>query len=247
MSSFKPAQLAKIMNYDPEKLVSPVSPHARAFMGEAGARKTDFFELNPEISQFMGVTEAKKKEERRLFDVEVVKHVQVIKDDAYNVAYELGLQKGIEEAKKEAFNQAQSEIRENLDSVVSLCHKLKNLGQHFYEEHEQDLIHLSYLMAEKIVHQTIAKQPDMFVSVIKDVLKKYPSTMIQLSEKDFQFLTENRQKISSEIDLSTLQIEANKELSNGDVVFSNAVGILDGTLTSRMDMLKQVVFGEDKK
>ncbi len=246
MSSFKPAQLAKIENYDPEKLVTATSPHARAFMGNAD-RKTDFFELNPEISQFMGVTEAKKKEERRLFDLEVVKHVQVIKDEAYREAYESGLQKGIEEAKKEAFNQAQSEIRENLNSLVLLCHKLKNISRQIYDEHEQDLINLSYLMAEKIVHQTITRQPEVFVSVIKEVLKKYPSNHIQLSEKDYQFLQDNKERISSEVDLASLQIESNKELKNGDVVFSNAVGILDGTIASRLEMLKQAVLGEDNK
>jgi len=190
----------------------------------------------------MGITKAKKQEEQRRFDAEVLKYVQGIKDDAYREAYELGLKNGAEEAKKEAFSQAQEEIQQAIKSFLVLSEKVQTMSQKMFSEREKDMIDLSYLIAEKIVHQALERQPELFTSIIKSVIKKYPTTLIQLSEKDYNFL---KQHPSEHIEFESLNIEPNKELKSGDVVFSNEVGILDGTVSSRLEIMKQVVLGEN--
>jgi len=43
------------------------------------------------------------------------------------------------------------------------------------------------------------------------------------------------------MDLSQVNVEVNRDLLPGDVLFSNDLGILDGTLQSRLEMLRQIV------
>jgi flagellar biosynthesis/type III secretory pathway protein FliH len=241
MSSFKMASLPKIENYAPEKIEAAASPHAVAFMKDGHLEKKDFFELNPEISHFIGLTDAKTKEEKRKFDTEVLKYVQKIKDAAFEESYRIGLEQGIEEAKKEALEKAQKDISLQLSTFAALCEKINNMNQKIFEQNEKDIIELSYLMAEKIVMQTMEKKPEIFLNVFKGVIKSYPTTHVQVSEKDFAYLEKYKNDISTDIDFNKLKIEVNKELQSGDILFSNEMGLLDGTLASRFDLLKKIV------
>lgn len=119
------------------------------------------------------------------------------------------------------------------------------MSQKIFEQHEKDIIELSYLMAEKIVHQTLKREPEIFLNVFREVLKANSATQIQISEEDYRYFEENKEKIALEIDLSKIKVESSKDLQPGDVLFSNDLGILDGTLSSRFEVLKQIVTGQD--
>ncbi len=241
MSSFKIASPTKIENHVPEDLETLASPQSRAFFGDQTDIKKDFFVLNPEISHFIGLTAAKTKEEKRRFDAEVLMYVQKIKDNAFQEAYEQGLQKGIEESKKEAFNQAKQEIGMRLRSFTEICEKINSMTKLIFEQNEKDIVDLCYLMAEKVVQKTLIREPEMVFNVFQNVLKNQSVTQIQVSEEDFSYYEKNKVEIGLDIDLKNINILANRDLRSGDVLFSNDLGILDGTLTSRLEMLRQIV------
>lgn len=243
MSSFKPAEPVKIENYQLQKVEEEPSAHAKAFFDLNNKPAKDFFQLNPEISHFIGLTEAKSKEEKRKFDAEVLKFVQKIKDSAFQEAYEQGLKQGIEEAKKDAFNNAKQDIGSRLRTFTEVCEKINQMTKKVFEQNEKDIIELSYLIAEKIVHKQIQREPDLFLNLFNEVLKTQTATQIDLSEEDYQFFEENKEKFELNVDLSQIKVEVNKDLQPGDVLFSNDLGILDGTLQSRFEVLKQIVTG----
>ena len=241
MSSFKLATPTKIESHVPESIEAADSPQSRAFFGDGKDAPKDFFILNPEISHFIGLTAARSKEDKRRFDAEVLTYVQKIKDNAFQEAYEQGLQKGIEEAKKEAFNQAKQEIGIRLRSFSEISEKINQMTKLIYEQNEKDIIDLCYLMAEKIVQKTVQKEPGMIFNVFQQVLKTQAVTQIQISEEDFNYFEQNKAQIGLDLDLSQISIEINRDLQPGDVLFSNDLGILDGTLHSRLEMLRQIV------
>lgn len=241
MSSFKIATPTKIESHVPEKISDVDSPQSRAFFNKEEQTKKDFFVLNPEISHFIGLTEAKSKEEKRRFDAEVLMYVQKIKDNAFKEAYDEGLQKGIEESKKEAFNQAKQEIGMRLRSFADVSEKINAMTKNIFEQNEKDIIDLCYLMAEKIVQRTIQKEPGVIFNVFQHVLKNQAVTQIQISEEDYNYFETNKKEIGLEIDLSQISVEVNRDLQPGDVLFSNDLGILDGTLNSRLEILRQIV------
>lgn len=243
MSSFKIATPEKIENYSPGKIEIPQSHEMRQFLETERDMRPDFFELNPEVSHHIGLSDARSKEDKRKFDAEVLRYVQKIKDDAYQEAYEQGLAKGIEEAKKESFENAKQEIAFGLRTFSDLCEKINNISKVIYEQNEKDIIEISYLMAEKVVQRQIQKEPDLFVSVFKEVLKNQMISQIQISTADYEYYEKNKEKIGLDIDLSAIKVEANKDLAQGDILFLNEMGILDGTIQSRFDVLKQIVTG----
>ncbi len=243
MHSFKLATPAKIENYVPETVETASSPQSRAFFGDGKEVQKDSFELNPEISHFIGLTDAKNKEDKRRFDAEVLKYVQKIKDAAFQEAYDQGLQKGIEESKKEAFNQAKQEIGMRLRSFTELCEKINRMTKTVFEQNEKDIVDLCYLLAEKVVLRTIQREPGIVFNAFKEVLKNQAATQIQISEEDFRYFEENKAQIELDFDLSQINVEVNRDLQAGDVLFFNDLGILDGTLNSRLEMLRQIVAG----
>ncbi len=241
MSSFKIATPTKIETHVPEKHENADSPQSRAFFGNNNDAPKDFFVLNPEISHFIGLTAARSKEEKRRFDAEVLMYVQKIKDNAFQEAYEQGLQKGIEESKKEAFNQAKQEIGTRLRAFTEICEKINQMTKLVFEQNEKDIVDLCYLMAEKVIQRTVQKDPGMVFNVFQQVLKTQAVTHIQISEEDFNYFEKNKSEIGLDMDLSQVSVEMNRDLLPGDVLFSNDLGILDGTLQSRLEMLRQIV------
>jgi flagellar biosynthesis/type III secretory pathway protein FliH len=241
MSSFKIATPIKVESHVPEKLENANSPQNRAFFGSTNDAPKDFFILNPEISHFIGLTAARSKEEKRRFDSEVLTYVQKIKDNAFQEAYEQGLQKGIEESKKEAFNQEKQEIGMRLRTFTEICEKINKMTKLVFEQNEKDIVDLCYLMAEKVIQRTVQKEPGMIFNVFQQVLKHQVVTNIQISEEDFNYFEKNKSEIGLDLDLSQMSVEVNRDLAPGDVLFSNDVGILDGTLQSRIEMLRQIV------
>jgi flagellar biosynthesis/type III secretory pathway protein FliH len=241
MSSFKIATPTKVDSHVPEKLETADSPQSRAFFGDGTEPQKDYFVLNPEISHFIGLTAARSKEEKRRFDAEVLMYVQKIKDNAFQEAYEQGLQKGIEEAKRDAFNQAKQEIGLRLRSFTEISEKMNRMTKLIFEQNEKDIIDLCYLMAEKVVQRTMQKEPELIFNVFQQVLKTQNVTQIQISEEDYNYFEQNKAEIGLNIDLSQISVEVNRDLQPGDVLFSNDLGILDGTLQSRLETLRQIV------
>jgi flagellar biosynthesis/type III secretory pathway protein FliH len=84
------------------------------------------------------------------------------------------------------------------------------------------------------------------LNVFGDVLRSQVVTHIELSEDDYQFFEANKEKFEINVDLSEIKVEINKDLEPGDVLFSNDLGILDGTLQSRFEILRQIVTGLER-
>jgi flagellar biosynthesis/type III secretory pathway protein FliH len=199
------------------------------------------FLIDPQVASHIGLTAAKGREEKRQFDTEVLKYVQKIKDDAYSEAFKKGELEGITVAKAEALESAAADIKKRLDSLMQIMDSIDNQRKKMYEVNEAEIIRFCYYIAEKIVLQEVTHNKEYIIDFIKKVIPDDEACVIRLNRLDYDFVQTHQQLIAKEFNLSTIKFEVEESFQEGDVVVETANGILDGSLSSRLEKLKKAL------
>lgn len=235
----------EVVKFEPQAVEDIKSGTAEAYVKSSLQAAKMEFEIDPKVSDYMGLTDLKKKDEKKVFDAEVMKYVQKIKDGAFQEAYEKGLSEGQEKAKQEALEGAKVLLMENISTLVDVVNQMVALQSRSYEEFEADLVAFCYFLAEKIIHREIDKDPELIKAAIKKISATRSSHKdkftLKISRKDFDFIQNDLKSLVPEVDLSKIHLEADDSLNAGDVVMDGESGRVDGRLSSRLEQLKKIL------
>lgn len=236
------ANKSEAIKYNPTDIsVDREKAHEIRFKKNEFTLESKGFAVDPQVATHLGLAEAKSKEDRRLFDAEVLKYVQKIKDDAYAEAFRLGKEEGIKVAKEEVLEQERSKIVEALKSLFILTENINNFRQKMYEANETEIIRFCYYIAQKIVGNEITNNKDVVLNFIKKIIPEEETCLIRIHPKDNEFIKTHIQLIEKDIDLSAVRFEPDDSLKEGDVLVETENGILDGTLATRLEKVKKAI------
>lgn len=216
-----------------------------AFVDSQKTSAHSHFEIDPRISQSIGLTEAKNRESKKQFDGEVMRYVQKIKDDAYQEAYKVGLEKGIADAREAAYAEAQDEMKAKLKAVIEIGESLVQCREKMLAVNEQEIIQFSYFMAEKIIFRELKQDPSLIVSAIKTIAVHQDEITVRVSAADYQYLQPYLETLGTEMNIAHVRFEKDESLKLGDIMVESKQGIVDGTLQTRMNKLKLLLDGQE--
>lgn len=241
-SKFKPAP-AEATNYTPLDIAADHQLRTK----ENHFSKSEFFldsvdfKIDPQVATQMGLTNARNKEEKRLFDNEVFKFVQTIKDDAYAEAYKLGREEGIKVARAEALIEAEAEIKQKLQSMVEMTQGLDNYRQKMYQQNETEIVRFCYFIAEKILLKEVKANKEYVAEIIKKMIPDDEACEVRLSAPDHAFIQTHMHLLEKDLNMQAIKFVADENLKDGDVIVETQNGILDGTLQTRLEKLKHSI------
>lgn len=196
------------------------------------------FQIDPQVAIHMGLSNAKSKEEKRLFDAEVFKFVQKIKDDAYEQAYKQGREEGLLAAKEEALSLSKEEIQKKIQSLTETIKSLNNSRLKMYEENEVEIVRFCYLLAEKILIKEMKQNKDYILEIIRKMIPSDENCTIHLCEEDHTFIQQHLHLLVDSASTQALKFAIDPRLSIGDVIVETPNGTLDGSLKMRLEKLK---------
>lgn len=231
---------------------TPYTPADLSVEKKQEAAKTDFkksghfvdtveFKMDRQVADQMGLSDARHREDKRVFDAEVLKYVQSIKDDAYNEAYKLGREEGIQKAKEEALALAQEEIKGNLQSLTEISKKVDNYRQKMYVENEAEIVRFCYFLAEKILLKEVKANKEYVAEIIKKMIPADEACSVRLSQQDHSFIETHKHLLENDVNLDAIKFEQDETLSAGDVIVETQNGTLDGKLSTRLEKLKRAI------
>lgn len=244
MSLFKnQATAVQVTAYVPQNLEAeaPETIKKFDFINRQEANSNANFIIDPQISSFIGLTEAKNKEDKKKFDAEVLKYIQKIKDGAFQEAYQKGLEQGIQEAQAAAFAEAQKQLDGKLTSIIEVLSSIGTSRQKIYETNEKEVVNFCYYMAEKIVNREIQRDPGVIVETIKKVTDSKEPMTVHLSVADYDFIAEAKERLTHEMQTAHITFEKDETLSAGDVIVKSEYGFVDATVRTRLQRLKQIL------
>jgi flagellar biosynthesis/type III secretory pathway protein FliH len=203
------------------------------------------FVIDSRISDHIGLTDAKNKEQQKQFDGEVLRYVQKIKDAAHQEAYEKGLQQGIEDAHAEAFAQAQKDLEEKTKSILEIIKSLTECRNKMLEVNEKEIIQFCYFMAEKIIYRELKHDPDLILNAIKTIATFKEEITVKISAADHLFIQDHLEKLAGMMNISAIRFEKDASLSVGDVIVESEQGLINGTLETRLKKMKNLLNGQE--
>ncbi len=199
------------------------------------------FKIDGQVAQQMGLSDARSREKKRVFDAEVLKYVQSIKDDAYNEAYKLGREQGIQKAKEEALTMATEDIKNSIHSLVKVSTGIDNYRKKMYDENEEEIVRFCYFLAEKILIKEVHQNKEYVAEIIKKMITADEACSVRLSPDDLKFIETHKELLSNDLNLETIKFELDESLSAGDVIVETQNGTLDGKLSTRLEKLRRTI------
>lgn len=197
------------------------------------------FKMDTQVANQMGLTDARTRETKRVFDAEVLKYVQSIKDDAYNEAYNLGREEGKQEAKEEALILASNEIKASLKSLADLTESLNNYRHKMYTENEEEIVRFSYFLAEKILLKEVQNNKEYVAEIIRKMIPDDETSSVRLSKADHDFIEKHKEILGNDLNFEKVKFAVDENLVAGDVIVETQNGTLDGKLSTRLEKLKR--------
>lgn len=153
-----------------------------------------------------------------------------IKKETYDNAYK----SGYEDGEKKAYSEKLNEIETTLDSFKIIVDDLLVFREKVAKANEDNLVKLTYLIAETIVNDRIEKDPLLVKSIIEKVVKfasQEEKINIKISKRDFEFVEKIKEHIFSKYNnLNNLNIEPDKNITNGGCVIETNFAKIDANI-----------------
>lgn len=243
MSLFK-KQEQQIIDYIPQQLEEPRSKNVSKFISSQDVAPAGSFEVNPVVSEQIGLAEYEEANYKKKFDAEVLRYVQKIKEDAYQESYEKGLKEGVQAAKQEALEQEIGNITDLAKSLQNSLDEVESYKEQIYASNKQEIISLCYYLAEKIICSELEKNEGFVSHIVEKIVlsqDKSEQLTILLSPENHTYLLANLDSLANDLKDKRIQWKVDVNLNKGDVILQNSKGLLIGTLESRLEKIKSLM------
>lgn len=185
---------------------------------------------------------------------EIAESKKIGYEEGYNAGFEIGKNDGYKEGYETACVEVRKELNgqneSKMNELIEMISLVENKKEEIISKYEEDLIPLTFDIAEKIIKQKINNQKDIITSLIKNVIKDYRNVeWIKIyisSEEDVESiqsdknLTDELNKISNDV-----VIEVSEELSEGSAVIETPDGIVDTSIATQLKNLKEMVLNKN--
>ncbi|HHW38879.1 MAG TPA: flagellar assembly protein FliH [Bacillales bacterium] len=205
---------------------------------------------NAEKEAILILRDAENKLQEIIHQVEVEKQnwnsekehwIETAKQDGYADGLEVGRQDGVHE-----FKTLIDTAKDNV--ILSKQDYLKNV-----EQSEATILHLGLKAAEKIIGFTLELNEDVFLNLVKQVIKEvkdHQDILIHVHPKYYGLLISQKEEIKAYFNNPTTQIYVfpDDELRETDCIIESSFGRIDASIDSQLNELKlkllQILEGE---
>lgn len=187
------------------------------------------------------LTQAQQEAERIISDAQT--SAVSIKVQAQTQGYNEGFEKGNAEAI--------SKLRDSFEAVQKLIEKINESKEQMYIKNENELLDLAYEMAEKITLSEIKSDKEIIFAIVKQACKSFRNSeyiKISLAGCDVEKTVVSDAKLIKSLanGIPEVEVEVLKDAESGTVLIDNDSEIIDASVGTQLDFLKQV-YNSSKK
>ncbi|WP_194190921.1 FliH/SctL family protein [Clostridium chrysemydis] len=215
---------------------------------------TDDLDIDPKeiVTQYKEMAnnileEAQKTRERMLVDI--MEESKRLEKEAYENGYRQGFDNGIEDAKKEVYENIIPNANLEASNIINNAHEiLKNANSeynNYLEDKKEEIVELAFSIAEQILKRKVEVDnaiSDIVDEAIKDA-KGENSLLIRANALDIEELKSHvdRWKISKGIRDGIFIIEDN--IDRGNVIIEKDSGIIEAGIEVGLEKIKESLRG----
>ena len=200
---------------------------------ELNSKRKELEMINAEIIRKKVSAENEIQKMYKEADEKIEYEIKVSQNRGYQDGYQIGIEKGKEE------------IVQNGIAIIEKIEKIHEdmLDQKaaIFEENEEELIELSFQLAQKIVKKEIKCDKDIIRKNLTEALKKVPiskNLTIIVNWEDLEYIKEIKNQLFAEIHgVEKIDILENKNIERGGCVLETSMGTIDATINSQLEIV----------
>lgn len=176
-------------------------------------------------------------------------------EEGFNAGLEIGKSKGYEEGynlgKEEVSIELNNINKSKINEINSMIESIEREKQNIISKYEDKLEKISIEIAEKIIREKIELQENVISKIVEDVIKDYKNVewiKVYVSSEDEgknieadKFIIKELKKISKDV-----KIEASKELSEGSCIVETPDNIVDASIDTQLNNLKDLILNKQE-
>ncbi|GEL75879.1 flagellar assembly protein FliH [Tenuibacillus multivorans] len=231
----------KVIQVKPVKSVQPTQPeHTQEDKVETLQRESEelFNQAKDELEQAKAEAERLIQEANNKIEKEYEALEQQSKETLEQSKAQ-GYQEGFQQGKEEAEQQYDVVLNE----MQQLTGAIKDQYQQKLKDAEFDILQIALASAEKIIQQQLTDDSTKFLNIVKHSLEEVvdqPEVVLNINPEDYSQVHQYRQELEQLFpDKSILTIYPNKEITKFGCRIESPFGMIDSSLDSQLEQLKQ--------
>jgi flagellar assembly protein FliH len=221
--------------YSPRKLPSTIPPAAHDFVAINSKKEGKGFRIDRLIAQQTGVSELERISLEEKVEHEVLARIKTMQEQAYQEAYQLGLDDG----REKAFTEFQDELSQSLARLVAALESIENLKSELIACNEKQIVRLIYYIARRLVLHEVSVKPEIILDVVKmatEIAASDENVTVKVSSSDFAFIESVKDKLGKDFNqIRKVQLESSEDVHSGGCIVETNFGEVNATLDQRLE------------
>lgn len=232
--------LQRVLEYVPKKFETGVSAPAMEYLDLKKKMENDF-----RMAEAIRIQTGVNRIEEQSVEVEVenktIEKLQEVQEAAYQEAYNLGL----EEGRKEAFQNSSAEIDQNLQMFATLMQNIENMKSELMKHNETHLVKLVLHVAQRLALHEVQANQEAVVDVMKQAIQAAQieeEVTVQVALAQFDFLENLKKETSREYEfLKKVKLIPNESVQPGGCIIETNYGVIDARFEERVAKLWETI------
>ena len=217
-----------------------------------GKQKNDENVLGQSKNKFKGSLNFKGSVDATINNLQnkINNRISHIEESSKNEFYERGFNEGKEKEYAERKDYIDTHFSDQFKIIDTLLNNVKKKEENAIKEVEEKIIGLALSISEKIIHKSIEADPTIVEEIVTEALShlvENESLILKVSAKDFEFINAQYERWMDLAGSSKeFKIEIDKRLNSGDCFIETEGGIIDASISSRLDVLAEELLKANK-
>lgn len=226
----------KILQFEPQKLSMANFEQLNEMVRHMDANPE--FQVAEVVRNFTGLAEMEGQRIESEIERQALEQLKSIQEEAYQEAYNLGLQEG----QQKAFQDKAAEIDARLADLDELITNLRDLKVHYINNNENQLMKMILYLATKVAMFEISERPQEAIrSVLRrciTVTNEDEQMRVMVAPDQIQFLDLLKKERKKELNfLKNVEFHAEEGLSKGGCKIETNFSEIDARIEERVGRL----------
>jgi len=162
-------------------------------------------------------------------------------EEAFQRGYEKGFNEGLAKELADRENYIDEHFSDRIKVIESLLSEAKKIKEKAFRGLEEKIITLATGIAEKIINKSIEADTRIVETTVTEAMSRMITgeiVILKVSAEDYKFVNSQYDKwLGMAGNVKEFRVEINKRLSSGDCLIETEGGIIDASISSRLDIL----------
>lgn len=234
--SYLPKEVAekKALEFVPQKIDLGAPEQAIDYLRRKAGSD---FRMNEHVQVQTGVNKIEKLNDEEKIEARALEMLADIQQNAYQEAYQLGLDEG----SKKAFDEISVMVAERMDEFAHLLGTISEMKKEILSHNEAHMVKLLFHMASRLAVSHLEQDNSAIVEVLRTAValsQEEEKVTVQLNPGQVEFIEELKKRTGREFDfLKKIHFEPNAEVRAGGCIVETNYGEIDSRIEQRIEQL----------